>query len=150
MRLLVVRLTFGIIAIAGAAMAAGCGSSSPTTPSATPAPPAPAGPTFSQIQAEILTPTCSPCHTDEGRNPSGGLNLKSGSAYSNLVGVASTGKPGATRVIAGNPSGSYLVQKLEGAADIAGLRMPRNGPPYLTDAQVTLIRQWIQNGALNN
>lgn len=151
MKLLVVRLTFGIIAIAGAAMAAGCGSSSPTTPSATPAPPAPAGPTFSQqIQAEILTPSCATCHTDEGRNPSGGLNLKSGSAYSNLVGVASTGKPGATRVIAGNPGGSYLVQKLEGAADIAGLRMPRNGPPYLTDAQVALIRQWIQNGAPNN
>jgi hypothetical protein len=53
-------------------------------------------------------------------------------------------------VIAGNPGGSYLVQKLEGAADIVGLRMPRNGPPYLTDAQVAMIRQWIQNGALNN
>ena len=76
--------------------------------------------------------------------------MKSGSAYSNLVGVSSTAKPGAIRVIAGNPSGSYLVQKLEGAADIVGLRMPRNGPPYLTDAQVALIRQWIQNGAPNN
>jgi hypothetical protein len=53
-------------------------------------------------------------------------------------------------VIAGNPSGSYLVQKLEGAPDIVGLRMPRNGPPFLTDAQVALIRQWIQNGAPNN
>jgi len=28
--------------------------------------------------------------------------------------------------------------------------MPRNGPPYLTDAQVALIRLWIQNGAPNN
>jgi mono/diheme cytochrome c family protein len=107
--------------------------------------------TFSQqIQAQILTPTCVPCHTDDGRTPSGGLNLKQGSSYANFVGVASTGKPGATRVIAGNPSGSYLVQKLEGASDIVGLRMPRNGPPYLTDAEVALIRQWIQNGAPNN
>jgi len=78
------------------------------------------------------------------------MNLKSGSAYASLVNVASSGKPGATRVIPGNPSGSYLIQKLEGAPDIVGLRMPRNGPPYLTDAQIALIRQWIQNGAPNN
>jgi hypothetical protein len=78
------------------------------------------------------------------------LNLKAGSAYAALVGVASTGKAGAVRVIPGNPSGSYLVQKLEGAADIVGLRMPRNGPPFLTDAQIALVRQWIQNGAPNN
>jgi mono/diheme cytochrome c family protein len=143
-----VRLTFGIFAIAGVAMAAGCGSSSSPT---TPTPPTATGPTFStQIQAQILTPACVPCHTDDGRTPSGGMNLKSGVAFSSLVGVASTGKPGAIRVIAGNPSGSYMVQKLEGAADIVGLRMPRNGPPYLTDAQVALIRLWIQNGAPNN
>ena len=147
MRMHVVRLTFGIVAVAGSAMTAACGSSSsPTSPSTTPP-----GPTFSQqIQAQILTPACVSCHTDDGRNPAGGLNLKTGTAYSNLVGVASTGKPGAVRVIAGNPSGSYLVQKLEGAPDIVGLRMPRNGPPFLTDAQVALIRQWIQNGAPNN
>jgi len=148
MRVHVVNRSFGIVALAGLAMmAARCSSSSPTTPTPTP----PSGPTFSQqIQAQILTPACVSCHTDEGRNPSGGLNLKSGSAYAALVGVASTGKPGAIRVIAGNPSGSYLVQKLEGAPDIVGLRMPRNGPPFLTDAQVALIRQWIQNGAPNN
>jgi len=54
------------------------------------------------------------------------------------------------RVIPGNAGGSYLIQKLEGAADIVGLRMPRNGPPFLTDAQVGLIRQWITDGARNN
>lgn len=144
----VVRLTIGLVASAGTAMTAGC--NTPNTPT-TPTLAATAGPTFSQqIQAEILTPACVSCHTDDGRTPAGGMNLKPGSAYSNLVGVASTGKPGAIRVIAGNPSGSYLVQKLEGAPDIVGLRMPRNGPPYLTDAQVALIRSWIQNGAPNN
>ena len=144
-----VSRSLGIVALAGLAMmSARCSSSSsPTTPSPTP----PSGPTFSQqIQAQILTPACVFCHTDEGRTPTGGLNLKAGAAYASLVGVASTGKPGAVRVIAGNPSGSYLVQKLEGAADIVGLRMPRNGPPFLSDAQVALIRQWIQNGAPNN
>ena len=148
MEMRVSRVTSGIVTLAGVAMmATGCSSSNPTTPTPTPT----STVTFSQqIQAQILTPACTSCHTDEGRTPSGGLNLKSGSAYAALVGVASTGKPGATRVIAGNPSGSYLVQKLEGASDIVGLRMPRNGPPYLTDAQVALIRLWIQNGAPNN
>src|SRR5262249_7418585 len=143
------RVTFAVVALSVALVAGGCGSdSSPSTPSPTPTP---SGPTFSvQIQQQILNSACTSCHTDEGRTPSGNLNLKSGTAYSALVNVASSGKSGAIRVIPGTPSGSYLIQKLEGAADIVGLRMPRNGPPYLTDAQVALIRQWIQNGAPNN
>jgi mono/diheme cytochrome c family protein len=142
----VVSVTSAIVAVVVASIATACGSSSsPTAPATAPTV------TFStQIQQQILTPACVACHTDDGRTPAGGLNLKSGSAHGQLVGVASTGKAGAVRVIAGNPSGSYLVQKLEGAADIVGLRMPRNGPPFLTDAQVALIRQWIQNGAPNN
>jgi mono/diheme cytochrome c family protein len=147
MRVHVANSTSTIIAVVVASLAAACGSSStPTTPSAATVPTV----TLSQIQTEIFTPTCAGCHTDDGRTPAGGLNLKSGSAHANLVGVASTGKTGAVRVIAGNPSGSYLVQKVEGASDIVGLRMPRNGPPFLTDAQVARIRQWIQSGALNN
>ncbi len=127
-------------------VAAGCSSSSPSSPS-TPTNTV----TFStQIQQQIFNPACTACHTDDGRTPSSNLNLKAGVAISNLVGVAAVGKAGETRVIAGNPSGSYLIKKLEGAADIVGLRMPRNGPPYPTDAQVALIRQWITNGAPNN
>ena len=148
MRMHLVRFTFGGAALVGIAMTVACSSS--TSPSTTTTTTTTTGSTFSTIQTQILTPSCTSCHTDEGRTPSGGLNLKSGVAYANLVGVASTGKPGAIRVVAGNPAGSYLVQKLEGAADIVGLRMPRNGPPYLSDAQVALIRQWIQSGAPNN
>jgi len=149
MRMQTVSLRPSIVAIFVASIATACGSdSTPTSPTPGPTPPAVS---FSQqIQATIFTPTCVPCHNDDGRTPAGGLNLKSGSSYSSLVGVASSGKSGAVRVIASNPSGSYLVQKLEGAPDIVGLRMPRNGPPFLTDAQVAQIRQWIQNGAPNN
>jgi len=142
-----VRFKLGVLSISILLVAAGCSSSSssPSSPSPTPTV------TFStQIQQQIFNPACTACHTDDGRTPSSNLNLKSGVAISNLVNVASVGKAGETRVIPGNPSGSYLIKKLEGAADIVGLRMPRNGPPYLTDAQVALIRQWIQNGAPNN
>jgi hypothetical protein len=141
-----VRFKFVLLSLSVLVAAAGC-SSSNSSPSA------PSTPTVSfatQIQAQILNPACTACHTDDGRTPSSNLNLKSGVAISNLVNVASVGKAGAVRVIPGNPSGSYLIQKLEGAADIVGLRMPRNGPPYLTTDQVALIRQWIQNGAPNN
>ena len=134
----------GAILVAIAAVA--CGSSSPTTPTS----PASTAPTLTQIQTQIFDPGCATCHTDVGRTPSAGLNLKGGASFAQLVGVSSPALAGAVRVIAGNANGSYLVQKLEGAPNIVGLRMPRNGPPYLTDAQVKFIRDWITAGALNN
>ena len=114
-------------------------------------------PTFSSIQHEIFDNSdssgrsaCIQCHTNVGRNPSGGLNLTSSASYAALVGTASLLKPGATRVIAGDPDNSYLIQKLQGSADIVGRRMPFNGPPYLTDRQIRVIRRWIEIGAPNN
>ena len=134
-------LTLGALLLAMAAGA--CGDDSPTTPSGT------TTPTLSMIQAQIFDPVCTPCHTDVGRSPSAGLNLKAGSAFSNLVGVTSSNNPPAVRVVAGNANGSYIVQKLEGAAGIVGERMPRNNAP-LSDAQIKMIRDWIAAGALNN
>jgi hypothetical protein len=138
------------------ACSSGSSPSTPTptpTPSPTPAPtPTPGGsaPTFTDVQSQILTPVCTTCHSANGQSPAAGLNLSAGAAWASLVNVGSSGKPGAIRVIPGDPNNSYLVQKLEGAAGIVGLRMPRNGPPYLTDAQVALVRGWIAAGALNN
>ena len=71
-------------------------------------------------------------------------------SYANLVGRPSADKPGAVRVIPGDPNGSYLVQKLEGAPGIVGDRMPRTGGPFLTESQIRIIRQWIELGANNN
>ncbi len=134
-------LTLGALLLAMASGA--CGDDSPTTPSGT------TTPTLSMIQTQIFDPSCSGCHTDVGRTPAAGLNLKSGSAFANLVGVASSNSPGATRVIAGNANGSYIVQKLEGAAGIVGERMPRSNAP-LSEAQIKMVRDWITAGALNN
>ena len=138
-----------------AIVAGACGSSSnssPTTPTPTPDPGAGGGsstPTFSQIQSQILTPYCTVCHSDSGGRADD-LILSAGSAYGNLVNVPSNEKSGAIRVIPGDPDNSYLIQKLQGTPGIIGLRMPRNGPPYLTDAQILLVRQWIAAGAPNN
>jgi len=114
-------------------------------------------PNFASIQRTIFNVTdssgrlaCVGCHTDQGRNPLGGLVLLEGRSYQQLVGRASVGRAGATLVIAGDPDNSYLVKKLEGAADITGQRMPRGNGPFLTEGQMLVIRQWIRDGAPNN
>jgi hypothetical protein len=111
-------------------------------------------PTFATIQRDVLESTdsagraaCTNCHTSNGRNPAGGTDLTHAVAYDQLVNAPVRGKAGAIRVIPGNPDGSYLIQKLEGAPGIVGRRMPQNGPPFLTDGQVLIIRRWIANGA---
>ena len=113
-------------------------------------------PTLSSIQREIFDTTdsagrqaCTNCHTDAGRTPPAGMVLRSGVAYSNLVGAASSGKPGATRVIPGDPENSYLIHKLEGRPGIVGTPMPR-GNALLSAGQILVIRRWIELGAPNN
>jgi hypothetical protein len=65
------------------------------------------------------------------------------------VGRASVGKPGAVRVIPGDPENSYLIHKVEGRPGISGARMPFLGP-YLTDGQILVIKRWIELGARND
>jgi hypothetical protein len=112
-------------------------------------------PTFSSIQRDIFNatdsagrPACTGCHNAFGARING-LNLADSTAYSVLVNVASVGKPTAIRVRPGDPEGSYLIQKIEGAPGIVGVRMPQT-PPYLTAGQIAIIRRWIELGAPNN
>lgn len=114
-------------------------------------------PTFSSVQSQIFETTdvagrqaCVNCHTNVGRNPSGGLNLAHAVAYDQIVNVASARKPGAIRVIPGDPDNSYLVHKIDGRTGIVGVRMPSSGPPFLTDGQILILRRWIALGAPRN
>ena len=103
-------------------------------------------PTFSSIQREVLTPRCTVCHS--GAAAPAGLRLDEGSSYGLLVGVASRESGGTQRVAPGRPDDSYLVHKVEGRAAV-GARMPLGGP-YLDDATIAVIREWIARGAQNN
>ena len=112
-------------------------------------------PTFSSIQQNIFNTTdssgrqaCITCHIAGG--PGGFMPLTENVSYGNLVGRTSPNKPGAVRVIPGDPDNSYLIHKLEGAPDIIGQRMPRTGGPYLTEGQIRIIRRWIELGANND
>ncbi|HET8696808.1 MAG TPA: Ig-like domain-containing protein [Gammaproteobacteria bacterium] len=99
--------------------------------------------TFQSIQDNIFTPICTACHVGAGAPQ--GLRLDEANSFALLVGVASTEVPGTLRVAPGNPSASYLIQKLEGTAAV-GARMPLNGTP-LPAADIAMIRQWITDGA---
>ena len=99
--------------------------------------------TFQSIQDNVFTPICTACHT--GASAPQGLRLDAANSFALLVGVASSEVPGTLRVAPGNPSASYLIQKLEGTAAV-GARMPLNGTP-LAQADINMIRQWITDGA---
>jgi hypothetical protein len=124
-----------------------------------------AGPpvTFTQVFA-VITAHCGDCHrgTDSGIKY-GGLNMTTMAlAYTSLVGVkaAGTTPPGSaagyvacgttgeTRVVAGDAASSLLYNKVNGTQD-CGVRMPK-GQPALAAKDIAAIKDWIDQGALDN
>jgi hypothetical protein len=104
-------------------------------------------PTLTSIQSTVFGPVCSGCHRGGGATLPTSIDLRTAaSSYAALVNVVSTQMPPLQRVTPGNPADSYLVRKIEGGPNIAGLQMPRNAPP-LDQPTISAIRQWISNGA---
>jgi len=93
----------------------------------------------SQIQP-VFDASCavSGCHM--GMTPPAGLRLMS---YAHLMEGGQSGQV----VIPYQPDSSILVQRIEGTITP---RMPFNGPPYLPDSTIQMIRTWIAQGALEN
>ncbi|MFV8817025.1 hypothetical protein [Haliea sp. E17] len=108
-------------------------------------PPAPTA-TLSEIQSRVFNVSCafSGCHG----SGAGGLNLKAGQSFANLVNIPSSQNSSFIRVIPGDADNSLLVRKIEGTQPF-GLRMPLGGGP-LSSANIQLIRDWIDAGALDN
>ena len=105
--------------------------------------------TLSQIQTQIFDVNCaiSGCHGNS--SPQLGLDLSSGQAFQSTVNVASLERQSLVRVAPGDPEGSYLLHKIRGDNTISGSRMPL-GRPALSAADIDLVRQWIEDGALDN
>lgn len=105
--------------------------------------------TFSQVDTEVLGPSCafSACHG--GANGQGGLVLDGTSEdYGRLVGVASTALPDEMYVVPSDPDASYLVAKLRGDAGIEGDPMPQGSS--LPEEDIALVIAWIEAGAAND
>jgi methionine-rich copper-binding protein CopC len=98
---------------------------------------------FDSIQANVFTPICSVCHI--GATAPQGLMLDAAHSYNLLVNVPSTEEPGILRVKPGDPTNSYIIQKLEGHAAVGG-QMPLGETP-LPSTTINFIAQWIMNGA---
>lgn len=109
----------------------------------------PAPPKLTEVQTQVFTASCvfSSCHS--ALSQAGGLSLAPGTAYGSLVNVAATGPTGRTRVVPGDLSGSYLIDKLTLTAPAVGGRMPLGGDP-VDAAQLKVVKDWISAGAKND
>jgi mono/diheme cytochrome c family protein len=114
-------------------------SSVSTTPADRPGAAARAGgvPTWREV-APIFATRCAKCHTERGQMgpaPEGVL-------LDSYEGVLSW--TDRVRVVPGRAVASELVRRIRGQSLP---RMPFDGPPYLSDAEITLITSWIDAGA---
>jgi hypothetical protein len=88
------------------------------------------------------------CHVPG--EPTANMVLVAGYAYDTIVGVPSSEYPVLDRIHPGSPDQSFLYLKIMGTAP-RGTIMPAPGTGnVLTDAQKSIIRTWIEQGALNN
>jgi hypothetical protein len=116
-------------------------------------------PTLEAIQRDIFTPSCAfgSCHA--GSNPAAGLDLSNGHSCGSLMGKPSCIMNGRERMVPGQPSDSYLVDKVQGtnlgmnpngpcalAANGRPQRMPLGAQP-LCQGRIDQIKAWIAAGA---
>jgi len=91
---------------------------------------------------------CNDCHTPGGETPIGfevgGLDMSNNTTL-RAGGVVS----GSRLIVPGSPCDSILFQKVSAGAPF-GARMPLDGPPYLEDAKIELLHDWIAEGARDN
>jgi hypothetical protein len=148
-RLFSSRRMWALALLALPAALSACGSGHTLSTNGPSGGPTSGGVTLAQIQQQIFTPLCASCHTQGGVGP---MSLSDvATSYASLVGADPTNSTakgaGMKRVVAGNPSRSFLLSKLSGDMQFGeGDRMPQNANP-LSAQQITLIRQWIQEGA---
>jgi hypothetical protein len=99
---------------------------------------------FSQQVRPITAKSPGGCLSCHGTSSASGFNL--GSYESLRRGGMNSG----TRIVVpGDPCASILLQKLSVAPPF-GARMPYNGPPYFTADELTVVKDWIAEGAHDN
>ena len=88
--------------------------------------------------AIIFATRCAKCHTENGlMGPAPEEYLLT--SYASTVSAADR-----VRIVPGIPLASELVRRIRGQARP---RMPFDGPPYLTEAEILSIEKWVADGA---
>ena len=106
-------------------------------------------PTLNSIQANTFSQRCgiAPCHVAGGLAP---FRLDAlDQSFTNLVDVQSLHNPNKSRVAAGVPNNSYILDIIQGNG-VNGAVMPPGGNSLLSPDRVKQISDWITAGAQNN
>lgn len=94
-----------------------------------------AGTPYSPDIEQIFQARCVKCHS--GPRPPEGLHLDT---YGNVM----AGAKGGPVIVPGHPDKSQLLKSIKG---ISKPRMPKDGPPWLSEKEIALIENWIATGA---
>jgi len=87
----------------------------------------------------------SACHG--GTFPASGYDMRT---YDSMfVSGVNAARIGVCEIVPGDPTASFLIEKLRQDEPRFGLRMPL-GRDHLTEDQITLIETWIREGAQDN
>lgn len=130
-----------------ALLAAGCqGGVNPVGP--------PTGRTISYAQEvqPIYDTHCTSCHVAGGFSSTfGGLSMRLNAAdsHGDTVDRASSQRPDLLLIKPGDSAASYLFQKVSSDSPSGGETMPLFGP-RLTSSELAILRDWIDQGAINN
>ncbi len=97
----------------------------------------------------ILNARCINCHAPGGFAQMVGIpwDYREDTAYEDLVNRISSQDANFTVVVPGDPDSSLMFLKVSSESPPVGSMMPLGGPP-LTDGEVQLIRDWIEQGAV--
>jgi mono/diheme cytochrome c family protein len=95
-------------------------------------------PSYAADVQPIFAQYCFACHSGEGATK--GVRLD---GYDYALAGGGSGPV----IIPNDPSGSELLKRITGDSVP---RMPRNGPPFLTDQEIQIITSWIAAGAPDN
>lgn len=106
---------------------------------------------YAQDVQPILTMACAGCHSPGGAAdlqliP---MYLREGESYAAIVNQPSVQLDDVVLVVPGDSASSLLYVKVSSDDPPIGMRMPRYAP-VLTEDEIALIREWIDQGALDN
>ena len=103
-------------------------------------------PTFSSLEADFFVPNCAKSGCHSGSAPAQGMNLEQGNVYASIVGVQSNFAPTLQRINPFDADASAVVQAIEGTI-LAIPQMPFDNPGGIPQADIDVLRLWINNGA---
>jgi len=106
---------------------------------------------FSQQVQPIFNELCITCHVTGGLADLEGIALKltAAESFNRLVNQSSVQDTSLTLVVPGDSTNSLLFKKVSSNSPPVGATMPLIGR-RLTSDELTLIRDWIDQGAMNN